>query len=885
MLFEKIEGAKEFTGSPEIPSFITDNLKFNLFDWQKNALENLIIFENKPQEQATHLMFNMATGTGKTLLMASCILHYYKKGYRHFLFFVNQNNIVDKTENNFIDVNHNKYLFKQKIIIDNKTVVIKKVESFSDNPQGIEIKFTTVQKFYNDIHAEKENINTLDELKKLNLVLLADEAHHLNANTKNKKQEELDLNIELTDRTSDTVKEKLGWEHTILELVLKPNPKNIMLEFTATIPDNEEVQKKYQDKIIAKFDLKQFLQAGFTKEINLLSSTFANKERILTALLFAWYRHQIALKYKIPHFKSVILFRSKTIAESEQDYEYFLQITQNISHYDFDFIHSLKNEQKDENINEMGNSRIVKMLKFIEKEHSFSQIADWIKHHFSQRQTIITNSKSNTTKTEKTDEETEKLLNSLEDKNNPIRAIFTVDRLTEGWDVLNLFDIVRLYQTQNAGGSDKKTPETTVKEMQLIGRGVRYYPFDFDEKLANKRKFDDDLDHDLRILEELYFHTFDEDSRYISHLKAELKKKGFPISNKKVVQFELKPQFKEIAQQNSLKVFANKQIKNANRRKRNLDEVKHDFYFEYQFPVYELKEEEIDFNEEENNENTRFVNEQKIKTDTITFSDLSPQLFYKAMAIKAKSDNSTFQFKSLQQNLQINSVKDLLKDEFLGDIKLHLKFAQPNFDAIPAQDKLDMMLTFISKIFAELDRFIYPNKGTEYFYAKPLTEVFGEPKKKLVEESSATYNVQEKDWYVLNEFVGTSEEEKLLKFMSEHIQRLEQKYENVYLLRNEEVYKIYDFEQGRGFDPDFLLFLKSKTENIYYQIFIEPKGEHLLEKDKWKEDFLLQISQKYAKNHILNVENSDYKLVGLPFFNELNDRKKVFVGKFNELVE
>lgn len=78
----------------------------------------------------THLMFNMATGTGKTLLMASLILYYYKKGYRHFIFFVNQNNIVDKTENNFIDFTHNKYLYKDKIIIDDKTINIKKVRNF-----------------------------------------------------------------------------------------------------------------------------------------------------------------------------------------------------------------------------------------------------------------------------------------------------------------------------------------------------------------------------------------------------------------------------------------------------------------------------------------------------------------------------------------------------------------------------------------------------------------------------------------------------------------------------------------------------------------------------------------------------------------------------------
>ena len=31
-------------------------------------------------------------------------------------------------------------------------------------------------------------------------------------------------------------------------------------------------------------------------------------------------------------------------------------------------------------------------------------------------------------------------VNTLEDKDNPIRAIFAVQKLNEGWDVLNLFD-------------------------------------------------------------------------------------------------------------------------------------------------------------------------------------------------------------------------------------------------------------------------------------------------------------------------------------------------------------------------------------------------------------------------------------------------------------
>ena len=78
-------------------------------------------------------------------------------------------------------------------------------------------------------------------------------------------------------------------------------------------------------------------------------------------------------------------------------------------------------------------------------------------------------------------------------------------------------------------------------------------------------------------------------------------------------------------------------------------------------------------------------------------------------------------------------------------------------------------------------------------------------------------------------------------------------------MRNEEVYKIYDFKKGRGFQPDFILFLKTndkkevgvvKTE-LYYQIFIEPKGNQYLGNDRtfktgkgWKEEFLEEIAKK-----------------------------------------
>lgn len=487
-LFEVIENERKAVKKykPELlemPEFITKNLKYDFFEWQKSALENFLIFDCVPElddfpdlkNKPTHLLFNMATGAGKTMMMAALILYYFEKGYRHFLFFVNQNNIVDKTENNFIDPTHAKFLFTEKILQGDTVIPIRKVETFSPHSDGIEIKFTSIQKLYNDIHTKRENQTTLADLHKLTLVMLGDEVLH--------------------------------------------------------------------------------------------------------ALLFAWYRHQIALKYGIANFKPVMLFRSKTVDESKADYLAFLNWVENVQVDDFSFLKTFSTSLNDsDNANEQGKTRTEQALKFMQdNKFGFAHLANWVKQNYQKHNIIITNSENNKTKTEKTDSETEKLLNNLEAADNPIRAIFTVGRLTEGWDVLNLFDIVRLYEGQNGGGSNKKsckTANTTVSEKQLIGRGVRYFPFAFEDKQPNKRKFDNDMQHELRILEELFYYTHDEQSRYISELKNELRKDGYlpeKDDDKVLATFKLKSEFAANKDFRELLIWANKKIPNPNAKSNNAD--------------------------------------------------------------------------------------------------------------------------------------------------------------------------------------------------------------------------------------------------------------------------------------------------------------------------
>ncbi len=890
IIAERIKGVKSF--APEavrIPEYIRYNLKHDLFYWQEEALEHLLYYENEKsglKKYPTHLMFNMATGSGKTLIMAAAILYYYKQGYRHFIFLVNQNNIVDKTQNNFINRSHTKYLFKDKIVIDDKIVNIREVEKFSSNPKDIEIKFTTIQKLHNDIHVERENQITLNELHKRDIVILADEAHHLNADTKRDEEQLKLLNTEISERAGQEEIERKGWEHTVVNLILNKNGqtrgnKNVLLEFTATMDEDERVVEKYKDKIIYKFALKEFLSAGYTKEINLISSRFNKKERILQALLFNWYREQIALKYfqlgndSLINFKPVILFRSKTIQDSRRDYEEFLNIVKNLKVRDFEFIKDIESKvDEGNNIYEQGRSKTLDILEFIKRENiSYSEIVEWIKEKFVEKNCIITNSEDNTAKTvEKTTEEQEKLLNSLEDKDNNIRAIFTVKRLTEGWDVLNLFDIVRLYEGQNAGGSTRKTPEATIQEKQLIGRGVRYYPIDYENKIRNKRKFDDDMSHELRILEELNYYTYDEESRYISHLKEELRKDGYIKDNKIKKVFRLKPHFKDTEFYKSKKIWKNKRGENPDRKKNTLEDIDKDFYKGYKTRMFGLRENKFGVSEQDDIERLNLTEEPKWTVDPIPkFKDFDKNIIYKAINIKAKSEDSLFQFKNLKKELEIETIDDLIDDKFLGSFNIPISTGEKvSLDEIPNSEKLSILLDFLDKFEKEFRKTINPYQGTDF---EPLSfeEVFGKQKEKVIELSARSQNIESElvkmPWYVLDSFNGTDEEIAFMKDFKSTIDNLKEKYEEVYLLRNEEVYKIYDFDKGRGFQPDFILFLKDKEQGKYYQVFIEPKGDYLKERDGWKDEFLKEITERYGERDVLKYEEDTYRLIGLPLYN------------------
>ncbi|MDU4141897.1 DEAD/DEAH box helicase family protein [Ureaplasma parvum] len=438
-------------------------------------------FENQKlsNNKQIHALFHMATGSGKTVIMAGLILYLYEKGYRNFIFFVNQINILEKTRDNFLNNSSTKYLFNDKLEFKGQKIKINSVNNFQGiilDDNSINICFTTTQKLHIDLSDPKENVLTYNDFEDKKIVFISDESHHINSLTKKSNKEEIEANN--------------SWEYSVMNAFYS-NKDSILLEFTATADlKDQNVLNKYRDKIIFNYPLKDFRESGYTKDFQNLSSLTTYWDRALIAIIISEYRRYLFSELNL-NIKPVILFKSQKINESELFYKEFFEHIKNLS------------------INEIENlyNTNIDILKqaldyFYDKSKSYELLILSIKNNFIEEQSLIINGSSDSSK------EKQLLVNSLEDKNNLIRIIFAVDMLNEGWDVLNLFDIVRLYDTRQGSGKVNKIGSYTIKEAQLIGRGARYCPFIYgDEELEYKRKFDSDLNNKYRLLETMFFHS------------------------------------------------------------------------------------------------------------------------------------------------------------------------------------------------------------------------------------------------------------------------------------------------------------------------------------------------------------------------------------------
>lgn len=845
----------------KIPDYVLNNLssRFEIRDYQEEAIRYAITYleanmHNKLSEQI-QLLFHMATGSGKTYVMAAMILYMYNMGYRNFIFFVNQGNILEKTKENFLNKNFKKYLFNSKIVIDGQTVEIKPVENFQDyNKNAINIKFTTIQKLHQDLIENKENKTSLNEFENIKVIMFADEAHHINADTKNKL-------------TKDEQIEKESWEKSVRK-VLNSNMKNMLFEFTATCEfKDEEIYKKYVNKVIYDYPLLKFREDGYTKEFLNLQSNFAPLMRVIQAMLLSQYRLKLFEKYN-RYAKPTILLKSKTIDSNKEFYDVFIKFLK----YDFsiDDICCIRNDSK---------GIVKKMFDFFIKEGISDDIlVQELKDSFSEDHLIIMDSK------DKDISKKHKIVNDLENIENPYRMIFTVDMLNEGWDVLNLFDIVRLYDERQGG---KKISKTTTTEAQMIGRGVRYFPFkinDFDELC--KRKYDLDIDNELRVCETLYYHC-KQDSKYIDDLRRALTQIGLEADNIKEFDYLVKEDFISKPIYETGVVFVNEYVK---KDRSIISGLPNEFNCMADIDLRKSNK-EISFVSDS------IVSNEKVNSYTKNYKIKDIAQNNMPILLKAARRYPIMKFSTLKYYFpKLDSIKEFLtSDNYAGrfEVTIHTDYEKPN--------NIDVYLG-VMKLFEKLSNKISSIKdeyeGTTDFIAKPLKDfVIDTHRKKMnpdeegegISQNASTVseefrlNLFDKEWFVYMDNYGTTEEKKFVKYFSNKVDKLKENYSEIYLIRNERNLKIYSFLNGRQFEPDYILLLRNKNEDkfLQQQIFIEPKGKHLIKEDMWKEEFLLELEEKAQV--VMYHDDSDYRIIGLPFYNE-EIRLKQFTKSFEKLI-
>ncbi|MFJ6264136.1 DEAD/DEAH box helicase family protein [Lysinibacillus xylanilyticus] len=838
-----------FETPPEIPNYIYANLSHSLRPYQEQALKQFIYTQRSTTADISfnHLLFHMATGSGKTLVLAATILYLFKeKRHQNFIFFVNSDAIIRKTYDNLTNISSTKYLFNTDgIVIDGNPVTIQVVDIFPATPaeNTIYLKLTTIQKLHMDLSNPRENGLTYESLKEINLVLLADEAHHINVLTRSDKRK---LNIK-------EVQEKT-WENTVSNL-LNQHPSNRLIEYTATIDlTNDALFEKYQDKIVYQYDLKRFMEDGYSKNVVLLRTNEEDEQKMIQGMLLSQYRKYIAKDYGVD-LKPIILFKSNKIAISLEANNTFLKLIENLT---VEKMREIINKGLTVNQNEQGIWH--KMFSYY-NGRKLDQIVSDIKWDFTS-ETILNANESNFIS-----DNNALLLNTLEDPSNPIRAIFAVAKLNEGWDVLNLFDIVRISEGATS------TKSTTDSEAQLIGRGARYYPFIYEEEKSFIRRFDY-ISTDLKAIETLYYHTIN-DSSYIKNLEKSLESANIQIKEDRITRLEakVKTKFRKHKLFNEGKIYINKVVPTTTEDYQSFSDYNISSSYDIEY--------ETSIEQQYGSQLTTLAGTKKHEEELI---------IEKNILQKGIQRNHFYRFNNLKQFIpSISSMKEFLESEkFLGNLKFNVILPGGiSIKDLSIKEKLGIVEKFLVYAEGNICTNYMKERGTPVFEGIAISNIIDDyvvemntvrQRVKNVNQVIRTKNMRSQDWYIYDQAIVNGLESDMIDFINSYIEQLQSKYDDVYLIRNERKIKFVEIDGIRGFMPDFLLYMKDA--DFTYQVFLEPKGDNLLEKDKWKEDFLLAMSTR-PDIEVLG-ENEKVRLIGIKFYSDNNEVKQSFRRDFKE---
>ncbi len=429
-----------------------------------NHLLEIVDIDSK--KMSPFLGFEMATGSGKTMLMGAAIYLLNKKyNIKNFLIITPAStDIYEKTIRNFQIGNYDSVWaddtpftfnlvtgdnYSQDLFFNedkDANVFIFNISKFGTNA-------TNTSKTWESAKWKDEdgnNISIKQYLKNKKLVIITDEAHH----AQNRKSK---------------------------EIIMSFHP-DLVLEYTATAIEDDSGDEKRNQTVVYKYDIKHFLEDGYGKLVRAVALMPEEKKRkneeiaqsekfkiITLFLIHILKKKAIAMDNKIANLKPISFIKVKddTIF-TEKIYKYII----NELSADIENIEIILDKLKDQELN--ITELLIQMFKG-DFNSSISKLRQEI-NHIAQT-TIFYYGES--------DKETEKKFREI--KYNDTEIVVYMQRLDEGIDIPNIYTMAVIKDT----ASDFKT---SVK--QIIGRGVRLS--------KNVREFDESENSILKQTEMLH---------------------------------------------------------------------------------------------------------------------------------------------------------------------------------------------------------------------------------------------------------------------------------------------------------------------------------------------------------------------------------------------
>ena len=848
-----------------IPEYINANLIHTLRHYQDEALRNYHYTRTQIKPSPQHVLFNMATGSGKTDLMAGLILYLHQEyNYQNFLFTVNTNSVLMKTKDNLVNRNSDKFLYQDKIEIDGKQISIVEVERFPRIQQDntIYIKLASVQKVSDDLFVVKENTMGLADYERQPVVILADEAHHYSASTKTEKESEN------------------TWESAINKILNARNEqeqKNLLLEFTATVDfDKEVIYNKYRDKVVYRYPLNQFMSDGYSKKVKRIETSASDEDKMLNVVLLSQFRKYFAYSEGVTStFKPIVLFKSPKVSVSLEANESFNRIIENLNTKDL-----LTFIRRQKLMDSNKSSALSSAYDFyLEKELELGKIVQEIKRDFDARNVL----NANDTSGNMLEKGQYQALNTLENPNNLYRVVFAVAKLTEGWDVLNLYDIVRI---EKEAGTNKTA---TMAEAQLIGRGARYYPFEIQAQKSYQRRFDNEASNKQLILETLHYHTMNE-PQYLKQLVGSLKQMDLPTGEDKKnppIEIKVKSSFKKTEAYKKGKIYYNEVV--------SVEDDWFDSIDKYGITHQTSISRSLNYGSREVSYQS---NVGKSETKSISVDKFDSRYIQKAI-----QRLEFYKFDNLKKYIPLlSSIKEFIYGrKWLNADELHLFLTVPkeyrSIDITP-DDILNVIIELLKEYEVKFKSGYIKQRGTNKFIGYPIKEYLTNYNKRVPEydtmnlfnetmQKIEVYEIED-DFFVYEKAIVNKLEYELIERVKSYVTDLKEKYHKaVYLLRMDEnmhresakseKLKLHQYGSRmnrsgevtethlQGFQPDFILFLEDSE--FYFQIFIEPKGmsgDRFIS-ELWKQDLLLYMTDNQGEMEFeANEEN--VRISGLKFY-------------------